>query len=115
MGKRKNDDEVDKRILEARLEEIGKYEKSADYIADKINRQNEKLCTINEKIKNTKLNLEMLDFNDEYDTVKKAYYTSYLEQLYEARQKAQRGLEAYENSYYALSILLEQLRSELNS
>lgn len=113
MGKKNGRDEIDKKIIEAKLEEIRKYEKASIYIADKVNRQNEKLIGIESKIEETKRNLADLDSNDDMGAVRYAYYTSHLEELYGARAKAINGIEAYEASYYALSLLLERLRSNL--
>lgn len=113
MGRKNGRSNIDKELLNSKLEEIKKYEKASIYIADKINRQSEKLIGIERKIEETKNNMAMLDPSNDMDAVKNAYYIGHLEELQGARAKAINGIEAYEASYYALSLLLDQLRSNL--
>lgn len=109
----KSNNQPDKIANQLKMDEIKKYEDACDYIAEKINRQQEKLVNIDKKIKETKDSLANLNVNPDYEDVKKAYLLSHIDELESAKAKALRGINAYESSFYALSVLLDSLRNSL--
>lgn len=100
-------------ILNAKANEIARYETAADIITDEISHYKLQENGLIAKIRKEREEIEELSSDDDTQAPIKTFKISALEQHEQTLAMVRSKIAAFEDSHYALEKLLEQLRRNL--